>query len=104
MVRANDDNTDSPEATSDTNKKKREPGRLTPMPDWLMHWWTPLLLAGILLAAHATPTRFLVENQPILASIMAIHLSLAIQGRNGPVRNNRRSRLRILCLAAKEPR
>ena len=51
MVRANDDNTDSPEATSDTNKKKREPGRLTPMPDWLMHWWTPLLLAGILLAA-----------------------------------------------------
>ena len=50
MVRANDDNTDSPEATSDTNKKKREPGRLTPMPDWLMHWWTPLLLAGILLA------------------------------------------------------
>lgn len=51
MVRANDDNTDSPEATSDTNKKKCEPGRLTPMPDWLMHWWTPLLLAGILLAA-----------------------------------------------------
>lgn len=51
MVRANNDNTDSPEATSDTNKKKREPGRLTPMPDWLMHWWTPLLLAGILLAA-----------------------------------------------------
>lgn len=25
--------------------------RLTPMPAWLMHWWTPLLLAGILLAA-----------------------------------------------------
>ena len=25
--------------------------RLTPMPPWLMHWWTPLLLAGILLAA-----------------------------------------------------
>lgn len=25
--------------------------RLTPMPSWLMHWWTPLLLAGILLAA-----------------------------------------------------
>lgn len=24
--------------------------RLTPMPSWLMHWWTPLLLAGILLA------------------------------------------------------
>ena len=50
MVRADDEHTDSTEATSDTNKKEREPGRLTPMPDWLMHWWTPLLLAGILLA------------------------------------------------------
>jgi len=61
------------------------------------------MLFGIDLA-HATPTRFLVENQPILASIMAIQLSLAIQGRNGPVRNNRRSWLRILGLAAAEPR
>ena len=25
--------------------------RLTSMPPWLMHWWTPLLLAGIILAA-----------------------------------------------------
>ena len=51
MVPADDDNTDSTEATSDTNKKEREPARLTPMPDCLMHWWTPLLLAGILLTA-----------------------------------------------------
>ena len=51
MVRANDEHTDSTEATSDTHAKEREPGRLTPMPDCLMHWWTPLLLAGILLAA-----------------------------------------------------
>lgn len=44
----NDEHTDSTEATSDTNKKEREPGRLTPMPDCLMHWWTPLLVALIL--------------------------------------------------------
>ena len=51
MARANDEHTNSTEATSDTHAKEREPGRLTPMPDCLMHWWTPLLLAGILLAA-----------------------------------------------------
>ena len=42
---------DSTEATSDTNKKEREPARLTPMPGWLMKWWIPILLALILLAA-----------------------------------------------------
>ena len=51
MVPANDDNTNSTEATSDTNKKEREPARLTPMPGWLMKWWIPILLALILLAA-----------------------------------------------------
>ena len=51
MVPADDEHMDSTEATSDTNKKKREPGRLTPMPDWLMKWWIPILLALILLAA-----------------------------------------------------
>lgn len=45
----NDEHTDSTEATSDTNKKEREPGRLTPMPDCLMHWWIPLLFALFLL-------------------------------------------------------
>ena len=48
MVRADDDNTDSTEATGDTNKKEREPARLTPMPDWLMKWWIPFALAVIL--------------------------------------------------------
>lgn len=48
MVRADDEHTDSTEATSDTNKKEREPTRLTHMPGWLMHWWTPLLVAFIL--------------------------------------------------------
>ena len=57
MVPADDDNTDSTEATSDTNKKEREPGRLTPMPDYLMHWWTPFALA-ILLLIICTPTAF----------------------------------------------
>lgn len=48
MVRTGDEHTDRTEATSDTNKKKREPGRLTPMPDCLMHWWIPFALAVIL--------------------------------------------------------
>lgn len=34
-----------PTAATDSSR------RLTPMPPWLMHWWTPLLLAGILLTA-----------------------------------------------------
>lgn len=45
MVRANDDNTDSPEATSNTSTNERNSGRLTPMPDYLMYWWTPLAIA-----------------------------------------------------------
>ena len=51
MVPADDEHMDSTEATSETNKKEREPARLTPMPDWLMKWWIPILLALILLAA-----------------------------------------------------
>ena len=50
MVPADDEHMDSTEATSDTNKKEREPARLTPMPGWLMKWWIPILLALILLA------------------------------------------------------
>lgn len=48
MVPADDDHKDSTEATSDTNKKEREPGRLTPIPDCLMHWWIPFVLAAFL--------------------------------------------------------
>ena len=51
MVPADDEHMDSTEATSDTNKKEREPAGLTPMPGWLMKWWIPILLALILLAA-----------------------------------------------------
>ena len=51
MVPADDEHTDSTEADSNTSTNERNSGRLTPMPDYLMHWWTPLLLALILLAA-----------------------------------------------------
>ena len=51
MVPADDEHTDSTEADSNTSTNERSSGRLTPMPDYLMHWWTPLLLALILLAA-----------------------------------------------------
>ena len=51
MVRADDEHTDSTETDSNTSANERNSGRLTPMPDYLMHWWTPLLLALILLAA-----------------------------------------------------
>ena len=51
MVPADDEHTGSTEATRNTNKKEREPARLTPIPGWLMKWWIPILLALILLAA-----------------------------------------------------
>lgn len=50
MVPADDEHTSANEADSNTSTKEREPGRLTPIPDCLMKWWTPLLFAGILLA------------------------------------------------------
>ena len=48
MVPADDEHTDSTEAASNTDKKKREPARLTSMPSWLMKWWIPFALAGVL--------------------------------------------------------
>ena len=57
MVPADDEHTDSTEATSDTNTKEREPGRLPPMPAWLMKWWIPFALAGLLLII-CTPIAF----------------------------------------------
>ena len=51
MVPTSDEKTDSPEADSNASKKEHTRGRLTRMPDYLMHWSTPLLLALILLAA-----------------------------------------------------
>ena len=54
MVPADDEHTDSTEAASNTDKKKREPARLTSMPGWLMKWWSPLLVAFILFAPSLT--------------------------------------------------
>ena len=55
MVPANDEHQGSPYADSTaagrTSTKESNSGRLTRMPDYLMHWSTPLLLALILLAA-----------------------------------------------------
>ena len=79
MVRADDDNTDSTEATGDTNKKEREPGRLTPMPDWLMHWWTPLAIAGGLLRCTLI-VAFFWGGQPHWPSSEAMKLCMTITG------------------------
>ena len=51
MVPADDDHKDTPEVDSSTSTKEHKSGRLTTMPDYLMHWWTPVLFAIILLAA-----------------------------------------------------
>jgi hypothetical protein len=51
MVPADDDHKDTPEVDSSASTKERKSGRLTTMPDYLMHWWTPVLFAIILLAA-----------------------------------------------------
>ena len=57
MVRANDVQEPEPTAPQITAGNKPptasadSSARLTSLPPWAMHWWTPLLLAGILLAA-----------------------------------------------------
>lgn len=51
MVPADDDHKDTHKVDSSASTKKRKRRRLTPMPDCLMHWWTPVLFAIILLAA-----------------------------------------------------
>lgn len=51
MVPASDDHKDTPEVDSSASTKEHKSGRLTPMPDYLMHWLTPVLFAIILLAA-----------------------------------------------------
>lgn len=48
MVPADDEHEDTPEIDSNASTKERKRRRLTPMPDCLMHWWTPLAIAGIL--------------------------------------------------------
>lgn len=50
MVPADDEDKDSTQADSSTSTKELNSGRLTPMPDCLMKWWIPFVLAGLLLA------------------------------------------------------
>nr|WP_303767920.1 hypothetical protein [Schaalia odontolytica] len=57
MVPADDEHKSANEADSNTSTKEREPGRLTPMPDWLMKWWIPFAVAGLLLII-CTPIAF----------------------------------------------
>ena len=38
MVPASDDHKDTPEVDSSASMKERKNSRLTPMPDYLMHW------------------------------------------------------------------
>ena len=68
------------------------PARLTHIPACLMKWWTPFVLA-ILLLIICTPTAFWWGTLP-----------LAVVCRYDTLRNNRGDRLRILGLAAEEPR
>lgn len=79
MVPADDEHTDSTEATSDTNKKKREPGRLTPMPDCLMHWWSPLLVAAIFFGPSLV-FAIIWGGQPHWPSSKAMKLCMTITG------------------------
>lgn len=48
MIRADNEHTDTPESDRNAPTNKDRSGRLTRMPDCLMHWWTPLLVAVIL--------------------------------------------------------
>lgn len=79
MVRANDENTDNPAATSDINTKEHNSGCLTRMLDWLMKWWIPFGLAGLLLII-CTPIAFLWGGQFHWPSANGITVCLTIAG------------------------
>jgi len=61
MAPADDEHKDSPEADNTAAgtppTEGHNSGRLTPMPDYLMHWWIPFGLAGLLLII-CTPIAF----------------------------------------------
>lgn len=79
MVRANDENTDNPAATSEINTKEHNSGCLTRMLDWLMKWWIPFGLAGLLLIT-CTPIAFLWGGQFHWPSANGITVCLTIAG------------------------
>ena len=45
---------DSPRDTANGSPTKDSGAHLTPMPDYLMRWWTPLAIAGLLLSSSST--------------------------------------------------
>ena len=79
MVPADDENTDNPAATSDINTKEHNSGCLTRMLDWLMKWWIPFGLAGLLLII-CTPIAFLWGGQFHWPSANGITVCLTIAG------------------------
>ena len=79
MVRATDEHTNSTEADSNTSTKELNSGRLTRMPDCLMHWWTPLLVAAILFGPSLI-FAIIWGGQPHWPSSKAMKLCVTITG------------------------
>ncbi|MEZ7672177.1 hypothetical protein O3684_02205 [Pauljensenia sp. 20925_1_27] len=75
MVPADDDHKD----TSSASTKQRKRRGLTPMPDWLMHWWTPLLVAAILFGPSLI-FAIIWGGQPHWPSSKAMKLCMTITG------------------------
>lgn len=79
MVPADDDDKDTPEVDSCASTKERKSGRLTPMPDCLMRWWTPLLIAAILFGPSLI-IAIIWGGQPHWPSSKAMKLCMTITG------------------------
>ena len=79
MVPADDEHTDSPESDSNTSTNERNSRRLTHMPDWLMKWWIPFRLAGLLLLI-CTPIAFLWGGRFHWPSADGISVCITIAG------------------------
>ena len=84
MVPADDEQhpeTTQQQASSDntTSTHSNDAPRLTPMPRWLMHWWTPLAIAEGLLR-WTLIVAFFWGGQPHLPSSNAIKLCMTITG------------------------
>ena len=60
-------------------KEEEEPAQLTPMPAWLMHWWTPLLVAAIFFAPSLI-CAIIWGGQPHWPSSKAMKLCMTITG------------------------
>lgn len=85
MVRADDEQEPEPTAPQITVGNKpptasaNSTARLTPMPAWLMHWWIPFALAGMLLII-CTPIAFLWGGQFHWPSADGISVCITIAG------------------------